>query len=145
MPGERGTSEGRYFIELDGVVAVRSTDVSGFDKKHTPFKLYESNKPNPHIGRGNFEVDEVTVKHAHSLNGTGDEVFQWLDGVCSGANVERRTMRLLVFDEDGESVIAQYELESCLPTGFGPEGHKAGGSDASYFHFKVQPEDMSLL
>lgn len=139
---EHGTSEGRYLIELDGVTAVRATSINAFGKKHTPFKLWEGNRPNPHIGRGNFEIEEVSVTHGHALNNTGDEFFLWLESFVNGVELERRTMRVIILDEDGQSPVEIYTLRQCVPTEFGPEAHKGGGNDASFFHFKVQPEDM---
>ena len=144
MP-ERGTSEGRYLFEFDGVSAVRSSEVSGVSKEHSPFELAESNRPNPHLGRGNYKCSEITVRHAHALNETGFEVFQWMQDFITGANVERRSGRLIVLDEDGQTPVQTYELRECVPTKFEADTHTAGGSNPSYFRFSLRPTDFELI
>lgn len=141
---EHGTSQGRFLFELDGVSAIRSTEVTGVSKMHDEFELYESNRPNPNLGRGHFKCEKVKVKHGHALNGTGDEFFQWLDEFVTGASVERRTARLIVLDEDGASPVAIYEMTNCIPISFAPDTQQAGGKDANYFNFEIRPEDMQL-
>jgi phage tail-like protein len=142
---ENGTSEGRYLFEFEGITSIRSSEVSGVKKTHEEFELYESNRANPHLGRGHFKCEAVKVKHAHALNEAGDEVFQWMSEFLSGANVERRGGRLIVLDEDGTTPVATYELLKCIPISFEPETHSAGGKNASYFSFTIRPEDMELL
>ena len=68
MAEGRGTSTGRYLIEMDGVAAVRSSEVSGVGLDHQPFELFESNRPNPRLGRGHYKIGEIRVKHAVALN-----------------------------------------------------------------------------
>lgn len=142
---ERGTSEGRYIFEFDGVSAIRSSEVSGISKDHEEFELYESNRPNPRLGRGHFKCSDISVKHAHALNNTGLEVFRWMDSFVRGENVERRSGRLIVLDEDGRTPVDIYELELCIPKKFEADTHSAGGKNASYFKFVIRPEDMRLL
>jgi phage tail-like protein len=142
---EHGTGQNRFLIELDGVTAIRASEVSGGKLKHTPFSLHESNRANPHKGRGNYEVEEVVVKHAHALNETGQEFFSWLIAFARGDEVERRTMRVIVLDEDGRTPVTTYEYLNCVPVTKGPESHSASSSDASMFEFTVAPEDMEEL
>lgn len=142
---EHGTSAGRFIFEFDGVSAIRATEVTGVGKTHEEFELYESNRPNPHIGRGHFKCDKIRVKHAHALNQTGQEVFGWFDRfVQTGDSVERRGGRLLVLDEDGLSPVATYQLEQCIPISFAADTQSAGGKDANFFNFEIRPEDMKL-
>jgi phage tail-like protein len=143
MP-ERGTSEGRYLFEFDGVVAVRSSEVSGVKKNHEEFELYESNKGNPHLGRGHFNCEALKVKHAHALNQTGVEFFTWMDDFVKGISIERRGGRLIILDEDGDTPTAIYEFQNCIPKSFEPETHTAGGKNASFFDFMIRPEDFVL-
>jgi phage tail-like protein len=141
---ERGTSQGRFIFELDGVSAVRATEVTGVSKTHEEFELYESNRPNPHLGRGHFKCEKIKVKHGHALNATGDEFFAWLSEFVSGFDTERRTGRLIVLDEDGQTPVNIYELTDCIPISFSPDTQQAGGKDANYFNFELRPEDMDL-
>ena len=141
----RGTSEGRYLIELDGIAAVRATEVSGLKIELDNFELYEGNKGNPSYGRGHFKVGEVTVKHAHALNQTGAEFLSWLQDFARGIAVERRGARFIVLDEDGSTPIEDYELLSCIPKMFQVESHTAGGNNPSFFTFSIQPEDMQAF
>ena len=142
---EHGTSEGRYLFEFDGVAAVRSSEVSGVKITHEEFELYESNRPNPHVGRGHYKVDTINVKHAHAMNSTGQEVFQWMSEFIRGGNIERRGARLIVLDEDGQTPVAIYELLRCVPISFTAETHTGGGKNASMFTFSIRPEDMQLI
>jgi phage tail-like protein len=137
-----GTSESRYLVEVDGVTALDVSEVSGFGKKHTPFKLSVGNRPSPILGRGNFEIEEVTFKHAHALNNAGQEFMQWLEDFTDGIDTSRRSARVIVLDEDGQSPVAQYELLDCVPTSFKIETHTAGGNNPSYFSFMLMPENM---
>jgi hypothetical protein len=50
-----------------------------------------------------------------------------------------------VLDEDGQSPVAIYELERCVPISFAPDTQQAGGKDANYFNFEIRPEDMQLI
>lgn len=140
-----GTSEGRYLFELDGITAVRSSEVSGLKKTHEEFEMYESNQPMPHLGRGHFKCDAITIKHAHALNQTGAEYFDWMEGFLFGVNVERRSARLIVLREDGDTPEAIYELLDCIPISLEPQTQTAGGRNASYFNFMIRPTDMRLL
>ena len=142
---ERGTSEGRYLFEFDGITAIRSTEVNGLKKTHEEFELPESNKGNPHLGRGHFKCEPIKVKHGHALNSTGEEFFQWMELFIKGDSVERRGGRLVVLDEDGISPVSIYELFDCVPISFEAETHTAGGKNASYFSFTIRPEDWELL
>lgn len=142
---EHGTSEGRFLIEVDGISAIRAAEVSGVSKDHEEFELYESNRPNPHLGRGHFKCGDISVKHAHALNEAGLEFFRWMDDFVRGNNVERRSARLIILDEDGRTPVDIYELERCIPKKFEAETHTAGGKNASYFKFTLRPEDFRLL
>jgi phage tail-like protein len=144
MPG-RGTSEGRYLVEIDGVPAVRASEVNGIRFDHTEFKLYVGNDPMPLKGRGHFEVSDVTIRHAHALNGAGDDLFQWMRDFRNGDNVERRGMRFVVLDEDGQTPVATYELINCIPKQFEVDSHTGGGTNPSYFRFMVSAEDLEVL
>ena len=140
-----GTSETRYLVELDGITALAVSEISGFGKKHTPFKLNVGNRPNPILGRGQFEVEELNLKNAHALNQTGREYMQWLDDFTEGIDNSRRSARVIVLEEDGVSPAAIYELQDCVPTMFKVETHSAGGNNPSYFSCGLMPENMRLL
>ncbi|MGA9768281.1 MAG: phage tail protein [Blastocatellia bacterium] len=141
---EHGTSEGRYLFEMDGVTAIRATEVTGVSKMHEEFELYESNKGNPHLGRGHFKCEKIKVKHGHALNETGVEVGTWLSDFVDGTNLERRNARLIVLDEDGRSPVTTYTLRRCIPISFAPDTQTAGGKNANYFNFEIRPEDMEI-
>jgi phage tail-like protein len=142
---DNGTSEGRYIFELDGVSAIRSSEVTGVGKNHEEFELYESNRPNPTLGRGHFKCDKIKVKHGHALNQTGAEVFVWMDDFLNGLNTERRNARLIVMDEDGRSPVATFTLRRCIPISYMADTQTAGGKNANYFNFEIRPEDMEMI
>ena len=140
MPGQ-GTHENRFLIEIDGVTAVRAAECSGLDFEQTPAKLFESNKPNPNLVRGNYEIKEVSFKQGEALNGTGDEFFQWLFEFSNGLDLSRRNCHVIVMDEDGLSPFAIYALVKCIPVKMGPGNLNASGTNASLFNFSLMAED----
>ena len=142
---ERGTSAGRYLFEFEGITAVRASDVSGIKKTHEEFEIYESNRPNPIIGRGHFKCDTISVKHAHALNSAGEEFFRWMQDFITGTNVERRGGRCIELDEDGLTPVNTWELFECIPISIEQESNTAGSKDGSYFKFAIRPTDLELL
>jgi hypothetical protein len=112
--------------------------------KHTPNKTDVGNKPNSILGRGRFEVGEVTVSHAEGLEGAatvGREVHAWIRDYAKGADTAKRGARVLEFDEDEVSILAEYELRNCVPGSFKVDDKDASSGDASYFSFTFTPED----
>lgn len=136
-----GTHENRFLIEIDGVTAVRAAECSGLDFEHTPAKLYESNRPNPNLVRGNYEIKEISFKQGEALNDTGTEFFQWLYDFSNGLDMSRKNCRVIVMDESGLSPEVTYNLSACVPTKQGPESLNAGGTNAHLFHFGLMAED----
>ena len=142
---ERGMSAGRYLFELDGITAIRASDVSGIKKIHEEFEIYESNRPNPIIGRGHFKCETITVKHAHALNGTGQEFFRWMQDFITGAKVERRSGRCIQLDEDGLTPIKTWELMECIPISIEQETNTGGSKEGNYFKFAIRPTDLVMI
>lgn len=142
---EFGTSEARYVIEVDGVSAVRASEVTGVGLDHTPFKLYESNRGNPMLGRGNYECTEVKIKQGHALNEAGQEFFQWVADFVRGEDVERRFARLIVYDENGRTIHKIWEMHECIPMKMEEDNHKSGGSEPAYFNVSIKPTDLELI
>jgi phage tail-like protein len=140
-----GTHEGRYLLEIDGVTAVRASEVTMPGKDHTPVELYVGNQPNPILVRGNFKIGDMTFKHATALNLAGEELFQWADDYMDGVEVGKRGVRFVVLSEDGFTPVEEYELQECVPTSFKPETHSASGSGASMFTFGLRPTNMRRL
>lgn len=140
-----GTHEGRYLLEIDGVAAIRASEVTMPSKEHTPVELYVGNHPNPTLSRGNFKVGDLTFKHATALNQTGQELFQWADDYMDGVDVGKRGARFIVMSEDGLSPLEEYELQECVPTSFKPETHSASGTGASMFTFGLRPTNMRRI
>ena len=144
MPGQ-GASAQYFTVEVDGVTAVRASEVSGLKIDHTEVKFYEGNRPNPHIVRGHFEVGAVTFKHAQALNQAGTELMQWLQDFIRGIVTDRRGMRVIQFDEDGIVPIYTYELLKCVPKSFEQDQLQGGSTNASMFTFVVAPEDAVAI
>lgn len=145
MANNRGTSAGRYLVEMDGVSICRASEVSGLGLKHEPFKIPVGDRANPIIGRSNYEANDITVKHAFALNKTGREVFAYFKNYVKGLTVEKRTFRLIQLDEDGRGVVAVWEASECVPLEFNQEQNKGDSNDAAYFTFKLKPTDLDLI
>jgi hypothetical protein len=139
----RGTTEGNYLIEIDGITAVRAMNVSGGGLNQTPTLVPEGNKPNPNVVRGTYEIAEVTVKQATALNDTGREFFAWLFDFCKGFTTERRGARLIELDEDGLTPVHIIDWIDCVPTSFDPDDRAARGNNQASFSFKFKPEDIA--
>ncbi len=142
------TNEGRFLVEVDGVPSVRAASVSGLRLDHTVTEIGEGNRPNAHLVRGNYSVDDVTIKHGHAIPGAenaAQDIFDWVKGVARGGQpVERRTLRVVLLDEAGIRPIRTYELRRCLPRTFSEDDHNALGNNAATFTFSVKPEDMQV-
>lgn len=141
----RGTSNARWLLELDGITVMQAAEVNGLSFEHTPFELEESNRPMPRLGRGNYKVNEVTIKHGTFLNGTGSEFWTWLSDFARGINIERRTFRFIRLDETGDTPVENWECYDCVPTKFQPENGKALDNAAAYFSLSLRPEDLEYF
>lgn len=142
MANKEGTAGSRYIFEIDGVAAARASEVSGIGLKHENFKIGLGDRANPLIGRGNYEGNEVTVKHAHAINSTGREMFSWFGDYIKGDRTDKLTARLIQLDEDGKGTEAIWELIDCVPTEFSQETNKGDSADAAYFTLKFKPTDV---
>lgn len=140
-----GTSSGYYIIEIDGVSAARASEVSGLNIKHDPFKIGVGDRPNPILGRSKYEIDEVTVKHAHALNNTGRELSGYIVAYCRGLRTDKLNCRLLQMAEDGFGIEAVWEMIECVPTSFSQDTNKGDSNDAAYFTFKFKPTDAYMI
>src|SRR6266700_278102 len=107
----RGTHENRYLLEIDGITAVSASEVTMPGLEHTPVELYVGNRPAPFLVRGQFKVSDLTFKHASALNLIGDELFTWIRAFIDGLDMNRRTARFVVMDEDGVTPLDVYELQ----------------------------------
>ena len=141
----RGTNEGNYLIEIDGITAIRAMNVSGGGLKMTPTLTAEGNRPNARVGGGPYEIDEVTVKQATALNETGREFFNWLYDYAKRLTTERRGARLIELDEDGTTPVHTWEWIGCVPTSIEPDDRAARGNNSASFTFKLKPEDILPL
>ena len=139
-----GTASRSYLVEMDGVSAMEASEVSGIGIKAEPFKINVGNRPNPILGRAGYEPEEVTVKHAHALNSTGQEIFSWFRGFLKGDRTDKISFRLVQLAENGTSTVAVWDLTECVPTGFMQEGNKADSNDAAYFTLKFKPTDVDF-
>jgi phage tail-like protein len=136
------STKNRFLVEIDSIDQIRATKVDGLDfSKHTPSKLMVGNRPNPIHGRGNFEVGEVTVNHAEALGQTARQVFQWHKDYRNGVDLIKRNVRVIQLDDDGQSIIAEYQLTDCVPTSYKHDGMDAGSSDPGFITFGFQPDD----
>jgi len=140
-----GTSAGNYLLEVDGVTFARASEVSGIGLKHEHFEIGVGDQGNPVIGRGKFKPQEITVKHAHGLNNTADEIFRYFRAYIKGLRTDKLTMRLIQLDEDGFSTLQIFELIDCVPTEFSQEANQGDKKDAAYFNFKCMTTDVAFF
>jgi len=135
------TALGHYLIEVDGVGVCQASEIETGGVKHEPFKIFVGNRPNPIIGRGKYEVEEVKIKQAYELNSEGAEFTRQFRDYILGANVGKINIRVVTLDEDGKTVIATDDYIECVPTMFQPEGKKGESKDGAYFSIGFKPTD----
>lgn len=138
-------TENRYILELDGFGTIYASEATVGSKEHTPVELYVGNQPSPFLLRGNFKINELTFKHAHSLGSAADDAARWMDDYVDGIDVSKRGGRFIVLDEAGVTPIANWELRGCVPTKFQPETHGAANTNPSFFTLGLRPENMVKL
>ena len=136
------SSENRFVVEVDGVTAITATQATPGGIKQTPFKHQPGNQPNPTHGRGNYEIEEFTFKHATAHGNAGAQLRQWLVDYIKGRSVTKRSVRFIVMDEAGRRPVETYELIDCVPTMYKPEQHTGSGTNVSEFSFSLQPDDV---
>jgi hypothetical protein len=139
------SSEGRFLVEADGVTAITATEATVGGLKHTPHKHQPGNQPNPTLGRGNFEVEEMSFKHATAVGAAGAQLRQWLMDYARGLTVQKRNFRFIVMDEAGRVPVETTELLDCVPTLYKPEPHTGSGTNVSQFSFSLLPTDMRVV
>jgi phage tail-like protein len=144
MPN-RGANEGNFLVEIEGIASVRAMNVRGGKITQTPTLTPEGNRGNPHVGGGNYEVDDITIKQATALNQMGIEFFGWLYGYIKRINFERRTVRVIELDEDGATPIHVWEYTNCVPVSIEPDDRSARGQNAASFTIVIKPEDILPL
>lgn len=137
--------ENRFLLEIDGISVISATEVTMPGMKQTPFKHQPGNQPFPELGRGNYEIEELTFKHAHGVGQAGEEFARRMSLYIQGVVVEKFNARFIVLDEAGRSPVATYELQDCVPTMFKPESHNGSGTNVSQFSCSIQPTDMVML
>lgn len=137
-----GISSARFLVEMDGVSIMDASEVSGIGLKHEVVKIAVGSRANPHLARGNYECEEITLKHAHALNSAGFELSLQFDSFIRGLDVGKPTFRLIQLGEDGFETVAIWEAFECVPTMFSQESNKADSNDAAYFTLKFKPTDL---
>jgi len=137
----RGTGNGHYLIEVDGVAVCQASEVETGGVKHEPFKIFVGNRPNPILGRGKYECEEVKVKQAYALNQEGGEFARLFQDYVRGLNLAKPTVRIVTLGEDGATIVATDEYVECVPTMFQPEGKKGESKDGAYFSIGFKPTD----
>jgi hypothetical protein len=139
------TSVNRYILEIDGVPAVAATEATPPGFKQTPGKYQPGNQPNPTHFRGNFEIEEMTFKHARGIGQAGRELVRWLIDYSRGLAVQKRSLRFITMDETGRSPLETWECLDCVPTMYKPEQGTGTGTDVATFTFSLQPDDARLI
>jgi len=139
------SSENRYIFELDNFPSFAALEATPPKKKHTAFKHHPGNQPNPDLGRGNFECEEMTVKHAHGVGGVLGALSRYYDLYLSGVITDKLNGRFIVMDEAGLFPETIYELQDCVMTNFGAEQHTGTGTNISQFSFSLLPTDFRTV
>jgi hypothetical protein len=138
-----GTNIGNYLVEVDGVAVCQASEVEIGGAKHEPYKINLGDRPNPVLGRGKYECDEVKIKQAFALNNEGNDFTNLYQNYIRGLDLTKRTIRIVTLGEDGATEIATDEFIECVPTMFQPDGKKGEGKEAAYFTIAFKPTDWT--
>jgi len=135
-----GTNEGNFLLEVDGVATFQATEIEIGGIKHEPYKIAVGNRPNPYLGRGKWEIEEVKIKQALALNNEASEAGGMFKDYMTGGTT-KPSVRIVTLGEDGVSEIGTDEFVDCVPTVFNPSAKKGEGKDAAYFTIAFKPTD----
>lgn len=138
---QRPAAEGRYILEIDGMPAIVATEVTPPGKKHTPVKYQPGNEAKPLHIRGNYEVEEMTFKHARFVGQVGADLERWLDDWATGNFIVPLNARFVTLDEAGRTPMETWELLDCVPTMYKPDQSSGAGTNVATFSFSLQPND----
>lgn len=134
-----------FIIEMDGVAVMEASKVSEAKLKHNHVLIHTGTREKPYKRRGKSEVAPVTVTHARFISGVGSSVFQWFNDFTRGISVERRNMRIVKMDEDGQTPVETTDLIDCVPGEFNQDEMDGEGKSEPTFSFSVEPEDFDFV
>lgn len=102
MPQRRGTPEGNYEIEIDGIDVFRALTVSGGNEDTAAIGIPDGGNSNrEHKVVGSVTVEDLTIEVAAGMwENALDQIRQWRRDVRE-RSVSRRTIRRVLFDESG--------------------------------------------
>lgn len=137
-------SANRFALEIDGIGRIYATEATPPAKKQTPHKHQPGNQKSPEYGPGNYEIEEMSFKHATAKGTAEDDLAHWLDDYLEGDDGPRNG-RFIRFDAAGRIPVKTWELINCHPVMYKPETHSGTSTEVSEFSFSIQPEEARLI
>jgi hypothetical protein len=131
MARDRGTPEGNFLIEIDGIGDFRAMSVSGGVESNSVVAIGEGNSPYEHKVRNTSTVADLTIEVAIGrYENAMSQLRQWRRDVRDGI-VVRRNVRRIIFDETGRTPLNTIEYLDCLILSISPTDQTARGDSSA--------------
>jgi phage tail-like protein len=131
MALERGTPEGNFVVEIDGIGEFRAMRVAGGVETNNFARIGEGNSPFELKVRNTTSVDDLTIEVAMGrYESAMDQLRQWRRDVRDGV-VTRRNVRRVIFDETGRTPVNTIQYLNCLPASVSPADQAARGDNGA--------------
>ncbi len=142
----RGTAEGRYAVEFDGIENMRASKISGLGEEHTPVRIPLGNSTRQEQVRGNTDADEFSFTLASGIHDTAiRQLWQWQRDYDAGIDASPRSGRVVVFDETGATPVETWELIDCVPRSIKGDDRTAEGTGGAMVTVMVKPYQVNLI
>lgn len=133
MARNRGTAEGLFSVEIDGIEDFRALTVSGGVETTESIGIPDGGGSNrEHKVRGNTTVDDLTMEVAAGLYETSlNQLRQDRRDARDGVGVTRRNVRVIQFDETGREPLHTIEYLDCWVKSISPTDRNARGDGSA--------------
>lgn len=142
----RGTREGNFSVEIDGIPAFKATKVSGGTDTHTPVELQQGTENRPDLVPGNHKTDDFSFtvasgKHQGAINALTQRFQDYSDRV----DLEPLNGRWVVFDDTARVPLETYELVGCVPVSIKPDDRASDGTAAAQVTITLRPYQVRRI
>lgn len=142
---KRGTPEGNYVIEIDGIPPFRATSVTGGAESETAVAIPDGQFEREHKVAGNITVEDLTIEIAA---GPYEEAVaalkEWRRGWKTRTNMVRRNVRRIRYTEDSRTELDKFEYLDCFPLQFSPVDSTARGDGFARSSLVLSCDDVEM-
>jgi phage tail-like protein len=146
MQQARGTREGNFGVEIDGIPSFKATKVSGGTDTHTPVELQSGTENRPRLLPGNHKTEDFSFTIASGLHqGAINALAQRFQDYSDRVNMEPMNGRWVVFDDTGRIPVETYELIAMVPVSIKPDDRASDGTGAATTTIMLRPEAVRRI